>query len=425
MRAKIKADKQIAGRMSGIVLMLIVVLTTLMITCSIDVIAIGITPGRTTVDFEPGMKRTIPFSVINNEHKDMKVVFRVEGAFAENIALEQAIVDFSASDDIKEFHYIVELPDKIETPGAHITEIIAMEIPKEVNEKGYYVGATTAVATQFYVRVPYPGKYAEIKLTVVGGKDDEPVNFYVEVLNFGQEDILRAVARVDILGATNEVIASVQTEQKSIASKKRDELTATWVPDVNSGVYHAVAVLEYDGKFARAEKNFNIGDLLLDIIQLEVGGYKNRGDIAVFNMIVESKWNEKVTGAYAQTIINDNEGGEIANFNSAAVDVEPYQQQKMTAYWNTEEYWNRKDSKEGVYDGKIVLHYSGRTTEKKLKTDLKANSLRTTLIGGRAINIGGEGFKVSKLLIFLVVLLVIINAAWFIYFNKRVKKKQG
>lgn len=31
--------------------------------------AVGITPGRTTLDYEPGSKHTIDFSVVNSEKK--------------------------------------------------------------------------------------------------------------------------------------------------------------------------------------------------------------------------------------------------------------------------------------------------------------------------------------------------------------------
>jgi hypothetical protein len=401
----------------------VLLLFGLLLICTVfsaDVSALGITPGRTTIEFEPGLSRVVPFSVINNEHKDMRVVFRVEGELAQYVSIQQALADFSSSEDTKEFSYMLQLPAALEKPGAHTAQVIAMEIPSEKTAGGYYVGATVAVATEVYVRVPYPGKYAELKMSIVGGSDGEPVNFYGEVLNFGQEDILRAKARVDIMGPTNEIIASVETDEKSVKSKERGEVVATWMPDanVNPGVYHAVMILDYDGELAKAESNFNVGNILLDVISVEVDRFK-LGEIAKFNILVESKWNEKVTGAYAQTILNNKEGGVIADFNSASEEVEPFSQKEMTAYWDT------FGIKEGVYDGKIVLHYSGRTTERKLQTDIKLNSLKATIIGGRAINIGGEGFKVSKLLVFLVVLLVGINAAWFFYFNKKLKKKEG
>lgn len=399
--------KNIIGK--GILILLILILF------SSSVFSIGITPGRTTINFESGLEKTIPFSVINNEKKNMDVILWVEGDLAEYVTLEETLISFSSNEDAKELSYRVELPNEIEIPGEHSAEIIAREMPKEKDSSGYYVGATAAVATQLLVRVPYPGKYAEIKLNVVGGDGDNPVNFYIEVLNFGEEDISNAQAVIEVKGPTNEVIATIETDAKSILSKKRDELVGTWIPDVNPGVYHAVAILDYDGKKARAEKNFNVGDLRIDILSIETDRFR-LGEIAKFDILVESKWNEQINGVYAQTLIKDDENI-VADFKSASVNVPAFEQTGMTAYWDTE------GVKEGEYDGSIILHYEGKTTEKKLEASIGLNSFRANLIGGRAINVGGgDGFKISNLLILLVVVLIIINMAWFMYFNKKIMK---
>jgi len=387
----------------------------------VNVSAIGITPGRTPVNFESGLKKTIPFSIINNEHKDMKVVLRIEGDLAEYVALEQAIVDFSSTEETKNFKYFVSLPKKIEKPGVHTAEIIAMELPKESDRQGYYVGATTAVATQLYVRVPYPGKYAEAKLTIVGGqKENEPVNFYVEVINWGTEDLNDISADVDIFLIDKTL--RISTNKKTITAKNKGELAATWIPDekIPPGVYKAKVRLNYGGnKPAYCEKNFMIGDSSLEIIEIKVDKFKGEqtGFNAIFKIKVESNWNEKITGAYARVFIDTKEN-EI-EFGSSPIDIKPFGREDMFATWNSQ-----KDMK-GEYNGKIVLHYNGKTKDNKMKVDIKENSIGVSLIGGRVIGVSGEGFKISKLLIFLVVLLVAINAAWFIYFNKRFKNRKS
>ena len=43
--------------------------------------AIGVSPGRTTINFESGLQKDVEFTVFNNEKKDMNVVFYVEGEF--------------------------------------------------------------------------------------------------------------------------------------------------------------------------------------------------------------------------------------------------------------------------------------------------------------------------------------------------------
>ena len=80
------------------------------------VLAIGITPGRTTIDFAPNAHDSIKFKVLNSEHKDMKVVMRIEGELAQYITLPQLIFDLNSNEESKEFSYEYDLPSKIENP---------------------------------------------------------------------------------------------------------------------------------------------------------------------------------------------------------------------------------------------------------------------------------------------------------------------
>jgi len=259
------------------------------------------------------------------------------------------MVDFSAGEDSKTFRYRVKLPEKIEEPGTHDVKIVVMELPKDIEDPGTFVGATTAVVHQVRIKVPYPGKYAKAELTIAGAQPQETVNFFVKVYNIGTEDIKKAKATIEIKGPTNEVIATVETEEKSIKSKERKDLAAYWEADVNPGVYHAVATLNYDGKFARDEKNFYVGNLFIDVKEVTVRGFR-LGGVAKFNILAESKWNERIENVYAQMIITDLKGDTIADVKSASVDIEALQKETLLAYWDTE------GVEKGVYDAKLILH---------------------------------------------------------------------
>ncbi|MCD4666749.1 hypothetical protein K8R47_02990 [archaeon] len=376
--------------------------------------AIGVTPGRTTIDFEPDLSQDIKFTVINNEQKDMKAVLRIEGDLAQYIKVSQALINFKAEEDSKELTYRVNLPKDISKKGINKGSIIIMELPEEVDQPGAFVGATAAVATELIVRVPYPGKYAEIDLAVSG---EGPVYFHIPISNFGEQDIIRAGATIDILGSNNEKIVTIETEEKSIKSKERDEIVAEWkAENINPGTYHAIVTLTYDGKIAVIEKNFNVGQLRIDVESITVNNYQ-LGGIAKFLILVNSKWNEVINDVYVQMIINDDQGKEIANFKTASDNVDPLSKKELIAYWDTE------GIKEGKYNGKIFLHYEGITTEKEIETDIRLDSLTTNILGttGRVISSGVGTTNTNTLLIILVVVLVVINAGWFLYFRKKKK----
>jgi len=390
-------------------------IVAILIVSSINVFAIGISPGKTILDFSPNTQQDIVFRVLNNEKKEMDVLLYVgESELSDIVTLYDSIISFKSEEESKEFRYTVNFPDKIDTPGDHEIQIIALEIPKGTKGNNF-VGATAAVATILKVRVPYPGKYAKIELAVSDAKVGEEMTFVVPVWNLGTDDIINAQASIDILGPTNEKIATLSTEKKGIKSKSKSELVAKWEADTNAGKYFAVATLTYDGKTARAEKIFALGDLFIDIIDINVKNF-NLGEVAKFNILVENKWNDLITNIVPEIKISDKNGNEVAVFKGAGADVDALSKAELNAYWDTE------GVKEGVYDGKAILHYSGKTTEKQRKTDISLNGIKVSFLGQTAQVVrGGAGVGRNSVLVILVMILIIINVGWFIYI-KRMKR---
>ena len=157
---------------------------SLMILLSLNqVFALGITPGRTSVDFVEDKKFNVPFSVLNNDHKNMQVVFFVQGELNDSIKLSDNSEEFLASEESKSFFYDVKLSKKLE-PGLHTAEIVALELP-QVSSDGTYVGATVAVVSQLYVYAPYPGKYVDVEFNVFDTEQNGTATFVIPVINRG------------------------------------------------------------------------------------------------------------------------------------------------------------------------------------------------------------------------------------------------
>src|SRR3989344_8368759 len=89
-----------------------------------NVDAIGVSPARKTIDFSQGYRENVTFNVLNNEHKDMKVVIYVEGDLNESIKLSETLLEFRADENSKELSYDITLPSKLEEPGTHENKII-------------------------------------------------------------------------------------------------------------------------------------------------------------------------------------------------------------------------------------------------------------------------------------------------------------
>jgi copper chaperone CopZ len=385
----------------------------------VNVEAIGVTPGRTTVDFEPNLEREVTFTIVNNEHKDFTAFVYAEGDLKDYITSEKNLVEFRETDESKPFTFRFRLPEKIEKPGDHWAKITVMEMPEE-GEGEQIIMATTAVVHQLRVKVPYPGKYAELDLAIHEAEPNETMTFFVKIFNLGEEDIYKAFATIDILGPTNDKIYTIESEEISVESKKSGEIIVPWKADVNPGNYHAVVTVNYDEKVATIEKNFGVGKLMIEVIDVIVRSF-SLGDIAKFEINVENKWNQKIEGVYAEMIINDLQGNRIASFKSASVDIDALKRSTMYAYWDTQ------GVEKGTYEGKLILYYAGRTTEKMLKTYIELESITTEIIGitARAVTKkGGEIGPGADLLVPIVLILVFINVGWFFYFRRRKETKQ-
>ncbi len=398
-------------------LIIIIIVFASLIYTSLLVEAIGITPGRKTIDFQPNLKTSVQFSIINNEKKAMGVVVYVEGELKYSITLHDTLVEFKENEDSKSFTYDVQLPNQLKEPGVYETRIVAREIPITEKNQGSFVGATSAVVSQLHVLVPYPGKYAKAELKVSDNDGGKPVKFFVALSNLGEQNIVNAKAVIDIFGANNQKITTITTNTKSIDSKQRDDLYAVWdSKSINIGKYYAKATITYDGKVTESNLVFDVGQLLLEIFSIEVNNFKF-GGIAKFDILLENKWNEDLKNVYAEISLLDQKGNEIVKFKSANGEIKTNSKGKLIAFWDTGGF------KEGIYNGKISVYYNDQVAEKQLRTVISLNSIKTDFVGISAEVVGVKSnLNNQGLLIFLVVILIVGNIAWFVYFKKRVKK---
>jgi hypothetical protein len=125
---------------------LIVFLFALVILLSNNIYAIGITPGRVTLEFEPGAEKIVSFSIVNTEHKAMNLSINVEGEWASYTTLSQNHIEFSPSDEIKTLSYRFRMPSKTDSSGIK-TRVIAFE-SKSGNGT---INTIVAVEQQLYI----------------------------------------------------------------------------------------------------------------------------------------------------------------------------------------------------------------------------------------------------------------------------------
>ncbi|MFH1787749.1 MAG: hypothetical protein ABH811_03090 [archaeon] len=380
-----------------------------------NVFAIGITPGRTTVNFEPNLNKEIQFSIINSEHKDMSVVFVVRGDLADVVTLTQTYAEFSSSDDSKSFSYMVNLPDKIAKPGLYEIEIVALEMPKDIKEKGTFVGATISVVTQLYIQVPYPDKYLEADVNVMDSEGK--TIFLIPVVSRSKLDIVNVKAMIDIYTSLNEKVASIESNSLSLNSLERKELVAELDSVVNPGKYLAVVNIIYDNEILKIEKEFNIGEMVLEIKEVNVRDFQ-LGEIAKFEALVENKWASDVKEVYLNILVYNNEGEVMADFKSPTYDLNALSNVEMVAYWDT------GGVHEGTYDGKILLKFGEQSIDRNIQMKITDDSIEIIGLTGHVVVKQKGTFNLNNLLIIAVIVLVLANIFWFVVVKRLMKRKK-
>ncbi len=382
-----------------------------------NILSLGITPGRTTINFESGLHQEVAFSIVNTEHKDMSIVFTVRGDLAQYITLNKAFEEFLAGEESKSFTYSINLPQGFEKPGKYEGEIVALELPSNFKEQGTFVGATVAVVSQLYVYVPYPNKYVEAEVNVIdsGGK----INFIIPVVSRGKLDIVNVKAIIDIYTPLNEKVATIESNTIPLNSLQRADLLAEWTPSVNPGRYMAVATIIYDNEKTIVEKEFNIGELVLEILEINVRDFE-LGEIAKFNALIENKWSEGLKDVYLNILVYNNEGEIMADFKSPTYDLDALGKSEMVAYWDT------GGVREGTYDGKIILKYGEKSIDRNVQMKIGQYDIEVVGLTGKVLvrSPGGGKLNVNNLLIIAVGVLIVANIIWFVLIKRILKKRK-
>lgn len=384
--------------------------------CVGNVSALGVTPGRTTIDFEPGLTRSVSYEVINSGGTDIGLVMTTSGELGEYITLPVSNADMAGDEKTKEFNYNLNLPQDL-SPGLHTGEVFVLQVPGDADKSGATVLATLAVVTQVYVYVPYPGKFANAELTIYNANQGEKVVFVFPVVSAGEFDLTSVRANVDIYNKLDEKVGSFDTDSISIASGDKGEILYEWDAEVPIGEYRAEAHVIYDEGTINLEEKFSVGNQELELTSIEVSNF-NLGEIVKLEMLVENKWSEAIGSAFTETVIRDDNGDVVSAFDSASYVVDALSKKVFVSYWDT------AGVKEGKYETEVSINYGDKSSKKNLEFEVGKNDL----------NVVGLGYVISAdssdeagldtivlVLIVVIVLLVLINLLWFFMLRKKLK----
>ncbi len=388
----------------------------MLFTSGVSAIAsLGITPGRTTIEFEPNLRTSIAATVLNPEGKAINLAISVQGDLANHVILNEEFVSLREGETVREIRFDVQLPKSLK-PGLQTAEVIILQLPESAPLSESNLRAVLAVVTQIHVNVPYPGKYAEASLNIANSEKPGEVIFVIPVLNKGNVDIVDAHANVDVYNIMGEKVTSFNTDSISVSSGGRGEIVKKWTSNLPAGTYRAVATLVYDGESTVLEGRFSVGVSDLELQEVTVNDF-SLGEIAKFEMLVESRWSVPITGVYTQTVVYDSKGKIMADFKSPSYDIDALSKKVLVSYWDT------KGVKKGVYDASIYMNYAGKSVQKDVRFEIEEDSLRVIGLGYVISETKSSGSStLIVVLIVGIVVLLLLNIMWFLILRKRLAR---
>lgn len=324
--------------------------------------AVGLSPGSYTLDFFPGLQKDLYFTFLFDSNTEAEI--SAVGALKDYVTLSTNKIKGTALVQVS-----LKLPNKIEKPGDNTVEIVAKQI-----EKGsggvHLVGNVIGVIT---VKVPYPGKYAEISLATTDANAGDDINISVYIDNKGSETVI-AKSKIKIVDSTNKTleerdIGAEVVETKTLKVNSYKLSTVNYKP----GDYRAIAIVDYgvENPVVR-EKSFRLGRLYVGISNYTKEFVK--GGIAKLDIEVESFWNDPIDNLYATVrIINH-----TIDFTTPSVQLEPWEKKYISGFFDSSLI------EENSFKANITVYYFSEKTNQivDLKFIHEINYLAISIITG-------------------------------------------
>ena len=377
----------------------------------LNVYAIGVSPGRRILDYNPDSIVETYIQIHNREGEKKTVDILVKGNLAQYITIDNKEIQFDKGETIKTVPLKIVIPRDL-SPGRKegIVEISEKET-LDVVEDSTAIGARLQVLSFIILDVSVIGKYAGLNLNIV--PNEVETKFLSTVVNEGRELIQSAKLMIHIYKSST-LINELESDTFSLLVGERKEITFNSVLD--DGSYNIISVLNYDGKVYKVENKLKIDfKKLLEVISVGVDEF-NLGEIAKIGINVKNIGQYKVDDLYAVMEIYGNRD-KIAEITSERLEINIGENALLNVYWDT------KNIRIGKYNAKVTLYYSDKKTENNLEIIVEENNIKTNLLTGGAVVDDDKKTRIKPMTFIAVVfvLIVIINIILFVRYKKRKK----
>ncbi|MBT5111980.1 hypothetical protein HOM75_02555 [Candidatus Woesearchaeota archaeon] len=377
----------------GGLFLLLVILTT-------SVSAIGISPDRLQVEYEPLSEGELVVYIINTENENINSSLTLEGELAKYFSIKQESIAISSL-GTGIFNIEYRLPAKIDTPG--LNNVLLKVKKNSFVSKG--LGAYLSVLSKIVVDVPYPYKYLEYDFETKSVNEGDEISFDFNIRSKGVKNIFDVVSKVDIYDAydLDNLVLELEGDKFPLVSGRsrstKIELNST---EIGIGDYFIDAYLIYDGvRSKHVNKSISVGyedvDVLNHTKSIVGGGIKK------FSVLLKNRWNHDVSKVYIESYLSRDNVPITERSVSHTVDMRALEEVNVPVYLDVSELVS------GSYTLVMDIHYSDFVKQEKVEIMIE------------------EKLEISMGMIVAIVLIVLVflNIVWITVQVERRNKGKG
>ncbi|MBI1969388.1 hypothetical protein HYS48_01725 [Candidatus Woesearchaeota archaeon] len=386
-------------------------LTRIAIACivllllSAHTLAIGIGPGSTVIDFQPGESADIQMLAVNDGNA--KQLFTISSN-SPQIVCDTTELETEPGSRVN-FLCTVHFPETYDgPPGIHEIGRVTMTETAPIGEG---IGAVAAVQAIIRGKYPYTGPHIQVELIAEHVKKKETVPFTIRLRNIGSEAAAAASLSIAIFNQAGELVGAMEDIwEGSLAIDEEKVIQAAFeTGDLQPGTYKAIATVPYDGKTVTGETEFKIGDIYLELTDI-LAAKVQQGTIGKLQIDLGSFWSEAIE--YTLTIEIRNNENLISQWTTELAKIEPWASKRVEAFWES------KETLIGLYDVKVIVTYAGKTGEL-----LRENILE--VVGAEAKEEAKETGMLPYLTLLVVIILGVLVITILLWKRRRKKSTTG
>jgi len=356
--------------------------------------AIGITPSKIQIDYKGAESRDTAFFIHNSENANLNLTLYSEGDLSQYISFYEKRISFAKNETRKQVSFKINIPENLEG-GIYYAKIFVIEEGANLLEEKTNINSNIGVAFNLVVSVPYTEK--KLKADVKIGEDGWK-KLFVEIKNVGLR-INNAYVNYTIFNSKGEVVFQNNSEEFFLDSGETKEIW-TEAKNLLPGKYKAKIIINYDNEKIESEKEFEVRENAVQLIDLKVKDFRSIKEPVKFVLKVNNRLERRIPNSYSYMSVFDSRKTEISSAKSPFTDLSPGLNEIVY-------YWNSEDMNEGIYDGEILLRYEEYVVKKDIKIEIKKNSIKVYSFEDET-KMKGNFFLISLIGLILIIIALIM-----------------